>query len=49
MSKFMFNYIMRNLMAGSHQEDADVLRYRASVLENKHKEHQGANMDAYIK
>lgn len=49
MSKFMFNYIMRNLMAGSHQEDADVLRYRASVLENKRKEHQGANMDVYIK
>lgn len=49
MSNFMFNYIMRNVMAGSHQEDADVLRYRASVLENKRKERQNANMDVYVK
>lgn len=49
MSEFMFNYIMRNLMSGSYQDDADVLRYRASVLENKRKERQNANMDAYVK
>lgn len=49
MSQFMFNYIMRNVMAGSHQKDADVLKYNASVLENKRKERQNANMDAYIK
>lgn len=49
MSEFMFNYIMRNLMSGSYQDDADVLRYRASVLENNRKNHQNANMDAYVK
>lgn len=49
MSQFMFNYIMRNVMAGSHQEDADVLKYNASVLEENHKNHQNANMDAYVK
>ena len=49
MSNFMFNYIMRNVMSGSYQDDADVLRYRASALENKRKERQNTNMDAYIK
>ena len=49
MSNFEFTYIMRNLMAGSRQEDADVLKYRASVLENNRKNHQNANMDVYIK
>lgn len=49
MSNFMFNYIMRNLLAGSHQEDADVLKYNASVLEENRKNHQNANMDAYVK
>lgn len=49
MSNFMFNYIMRNLLAGSHQEDADVLKYNASVLEENRKNHRNANMDAYVK
>lgn len=49
MSQFMFNYIMRNLLAGSHQEDADVLKYNALVLEENRKNHQNANMDAYVK
>lgn len=49
MSNFMFNYIMRNLMAGSRQKDADVLRYNASVLEEKRNNHQNASMDAYVK
>lgn len=49
MSKFEFTYVMRNLMSGSYQDDVDVLRYRASVLENNRKEHQDANMDAHIK
>lgn len=49
MSNFEFTYVMRNVMSGSYQDDADVLRYRASVLENNRKEHQDANMDAYIK
>lgn len=49
MSNFMFNYIMRNVMAGSHQEDVDVLKYNASVLEENRKNQQNANMDAYVK
>lgn len=49
MSDFVFTYVMRNLMSGSYQDDADVLRYRASVLENNRKERQNANVDAYIK
>lgn len=49
MSNFEFTYVMRNVMSGSYQDDADILRYRVSVLENKRKERQNANMDAYIK
>lgn len=49
MSNFEFTYVMRNVMSGSYQDDVDVLRYRASVLENKRKEHQNASMDAYVK
>ena len=49
MSNFEFTYVMRNVMSGSYQDDADVLRYRASVLENNRKNHQNANMDAYVK
>lgn len=49
MSDFEFTYVMRNLMVGSHQEDADVLKYNASVLEENRKNHQNANMDAYVK
>ena len=49
MSDFAFTYVMRNVMSGSYQDDADVLLYRASVLENNRKERQNANMDAYIK
>lgn len=49
MSNFEFTYVMRNVMSGSYQDDADVLRYRSSVLENKRKNHQNANMDAYVK
>lgn len=49
MSDFEFTYVMRNVMSGSYQDDADVLRYRASVLENKRKNYQNANMDAYVK
>lgn len=49
MSNFEFTYVMRNVMAGSHQKDADVLKYNASVLEYNRKNQQNANMDAYIK
>ncbi len=49
MSQFMFNYIMRNVMAGSHQKDADVLKYNASVLEYNRKNQHNACMDAYVK
>ena len=49
MTDFQIKYAIRSLMSGSYQDDADVLLYRASVLENNRKERQNTNMDMYIK
>ena len=47
MSNFELKYVLRQLMCGSHQNDADTQNYRASQIEQKFNTRR--NKNAYFK